>query len=660
MQNQSALTGTVLLEAYWSSRRKDMIDLITPFIHYAVAKITSVGACVDIQKVTNMIRQEFGYTDLPEAVLYKAFSRDKEHFERRNRKYYLKKSLDFQAERFSQRKRECAEKIDSIGQSLFEYLQAHCKRERIISKEQSIELLQSFFSGFALQVGLETLDSEDFSYNYDEANYYIAKYIFEKKKTDENEYSSILDLTKGYFLRAAIYLQVENANIKAASYKDTMIYYDTPVLLQLLGYQSKQETDSANTLHNLLKKQGAKFYYFEQNEREIMSILTAYQYSLIGEQRSSRTLEGLDANGYDFDGVTRLKNTFSSLLESEFGIKLSTVPEYPVTADGFVDVNKIDISETDAIEYVRSHTKHYTEENLKSDVTSAIGIHRIRNGAISKEIERCKAIFVTTNTDFTNAFNSFYRDTIGKDRVMPVITSFDLSAIAWVKGGAISSDIPERQLLTNAYTAMQPAPEIIEKCRQVLGQLEREGSISKEDAILLRADRVTQRELWIEYFPTVESIDSKYIERLQQRQKEKLIGDARSAISNEYELKQKTETLQKKKEAKERAYNYANNKRKSFVGILKTVFVVVFGIIAVACIVGMLRSLSSIPKSIFLIAFAGISVVSIIDTLTSHGRLINKWIEKQGNQYETVVYEKKLNEYLQLLQSITEQATGEK
>lgn len=650
MRNQSALTGTVLLEAFWSSRRKDMIDLITPFVHYAVAKITSVGDCVDTQKVTKIIRQEFGYTDIPEAVLHKVFSRDKEHFERRNRSIYLKSSLDLEAERLSQRKRECVEKIDAIGQSLFEYLHSHCRKERIVSKEQSIELLQKFFSGFALQVGLETLDSESFSYNNDEINYYIAQFIFEKKKTDENEYTSILDLTKGYFLRSAIYLQAENANIKAASYKDTMVYYDTPVLLQLLGYQSKQEADSANTLHGLLKKQGAKFYYFEQNERELMSILTAYQYSLIGEQRSSRTLEGLDARGYDFDGVTRLKNSFPLVLETEFGIKLSAVPEYAVTSNGFVDPSKIDISEADAIEYVRSHTKHYTEENLKSDVTSAIGIHRIRNGAISQEIERCKAIFVTTNTDFTNAFNSFYRDNVGKDRVMPVITSFDLSAIAWVKGGAISSDIPERQLLTNAYTAMQPAPEIIEKCRQVLGQLEREGSISKEDAILLRADRVTQRELWIEYFPTVESIDSKYIERLQQRQKEKLIGDARSAISNEYELKQKEDALQKKKEAKEKAYIYANKKRGSFVRIMKAIAVVLFALIALVCIVGMLRSLSSVPKSIFLFGFAGISVISIYDTLTSRGKVINKWIEKQGNRYETLIYEKKLNEYLQLLQ----------
>ncbi|WP_155812833.1 hypothetical protein [Oribacterium sp. oral taxon 078] len=649
MQNQSALTGTVLLEAFWSSRRKDMIDLITPFIHYAVAQTTSPNENIDIQKVTNIIRHDFGYVDIPESVIAKILSRDKVHFDKKNREYRLTKSLDEQVERFTLRKKECAEKIDRIGESLFEYLKNHCKRTRIISKEQCIAFLQEFFSVFALQVGFDTLEAETISLNHDEINYFIAQYIFEQKRKESIEYTVFLDLTKGYFLRSAIYLQVDNANIKAASYKNTDIYYDTPILLQLLGYQSEQETDSAITLHMLLKKQGAKFFFFEQNEREMLSILTAYQHSLIGEQRSSRTLEGLDSKGYDFDGVTRIKKTFVNTLEEQFGIKLCNTPGYATKEDGCVDLDSIDISEVEAMDYVRGHTRHYTDDNLRSDVTSALAIHRIRNGVVSREIEKCKAIFVTTNVDFTNAFNSFYRENFGGDRVMPVITSFDLSAIAWVKGGEVRADIPERQLLTNSYTAMQPAPEIIEKCRVILGQLENEGKITKEEAVLLRADRVTQRELWIEYFPTVESIDDKYIEKLQQRQKQKLIGDTETEIRRIYRNKAEEDKKQKITDAKEKAHTYASDKKNQFIKTRRIPVVIAFVVIAVLCIIGLFRSLSSTPKSLFLIAFVIVSVLSIIDTLTSRGKFIGRWIDKKANHYETSVYEKKLHEYLQIL-----------
>ena len=41
--------------------------------------------------------------------------------------------------------------------------------------------------------------------------------------------------------------------------------------------------------------------------------------------------------------------------------------------------------------------------------------------------------------------------------------------------------------------------------------------------------------------------------------------------------------------------------------------------------------------------------MSIIDTLTSRSKIIGKWIEKKANFYETRVYEKKLEEYMSLL-----------
>jgi hypothetical protein len=49
-------------------------------------------------------------------------------------------------------------------------LKNHCKRTRIISKEQCIAFLQEFFSVFALQVGVDTLEAETISLNHDEIN----------------------------------------------------------------------------------------------------------------------------------------------------------------------------------------------------------------------------------------------------------------------------------------------------------------------------------------------------------------------------------------------------------------------------------------------------------------------------------------------------------
>ena len=649
MNNKTALTGSVLLEAYWATRKKDMLDLIAPFVQYCIAKTTSVGSAIDISRITNNMRSEFGYIDIPEAVIIKVINRDETHYNKSNSSYYLIKSMDEQVERLIIRRNECLSKINSIGDSLYDYLQMHCRHNKIVSKEQCIDYLQQFFAFFALQLGLDQLEQEPISLKGDEINYYIAQYVFEKKNDNDIEYETILELTKGYLLRSAIYLQVDNPDIIAASYKKTDIYYDTPFLLQLLGFQSEKEAESAKALHNSLKKQGAQFYYFPQNEKEILSILTAYQYSLIGQSRSSKTLEGLDSGKYTFDDVKRIKNTFPTMLNMQYGIAPHDLPDYEITDNGSVDINKVDVSESDAIEYVRQHTKHYTDENLMSDVASALGIHRLRNGVVSQSIERCKALFVTTNRDFTRAFNEFYKENVGGNRVMPVITAFDLSAIAWVKGGSIDSDIPERQLLTNSYLAMQPAPELLDRCRVVLGQLEREGKITAEAAVSLRADRVTQRELWIEYFPQAESIDEDYIEKLQERQRQRLIGDAKIEIAEHYKREYEDDKQTQMQEARLKAKKYAQQERISYIRRLKKILIPVFGVIIVFCIIGLIESLVSTSMSIFLIIFALLSVISIIDTLTAKGKVIGKWIEKKGNYYETRVYEQKVDEYKSLL-----------
>lgn len=60
MNNNQTMISAAMLEAVWQSRKKDMIDLITPFVMYATATLTSPGEKVDIQKVQNYVQHNFG------------------------------------------------------------------------------------------------------------------------------------------------------------------------------------------------------------------------------------------------------------------------------------------------------------------------------------------------------------------------------------------------------------------------------------------------------------------------------------------------------------------------------------------------------------------------------------------------------------------------
>lgn len=94
MKKSTVLTGVVLLESYWALRKKDMIDLISPFILYWVARTTSIHDEVNVLMVSEKVCAEFGYINIPPSVIEKVLSRNKKHFSKIKKKYYLSESLD--------------------------------------------------------------------------------------------------------------------------------------------------------------------------------------------------------------------------------------------------------------------------------------------------------------------------------------------------------------------------------------------------------------------------------------------------------------------------------------------------------------------------------------------------------------------------------------
>ena len=76
MENRQSLVSAAMLEAIWSSRKKDLIDLITPFVLYAVAKQTSPGNSINTKAAQKYVQDNFSYPDLPESIIRSVLSRN--------------------------------------------------------------------------------------------------------------------------------------------------------------------------------------------------------------------------------------------------------------------------------------------------------------------------------------------------------------------------------------------------------------------------------------------------------------------------------------------------------------------------------------------------------------------------------------------------------
>ncbi len=680
MNKNQTMISAAMLEAVWQSRSKDMIDLITPFVMYATAKLTSPGEIINTQEVQKYVQTNYAYPDMPEIIVKKVLARNPYScIQRVNHKFRLVCPIDDEISRMDSRKKECETYLNILGEKLSEYLNDHCKKSSKFSADKAIDCLHSFFSRYGLQVGTDDLASINISPKDYESDYYIARFIFMCKDKHNQEYEYLNDLIKGYFLRLAIYIQPENSNLKSASYSNTTFFYDTPFLLDLLGYCGTERKNNAELLHDMLKRQNGKFGYFPHIKQEIIDILYAYKFSLnpLAISNSYRTLDGLNAQNYNSADVDREITILSSKLESIFGIIEHNVPPYDVKDDGSVDERKI-LDEEKLKQYIRDNTPHYTDDNLENDVKSALAIHRLRGDNISNNIESCGYIFVTNNRDFIKAFNIYYKENIKRRAFQITISDSYLSAITWIKCGLIDK-LPENELLKNAYSALQPMPEIMKKVDEVLQKLKQSGQLTPEQVVVLRASRVFQDQLWSNSFGEVGSINEASVQEAQKKYQEQLIADERER--HEYELMEKDKQYQMKlnqlSEKTERtlkqhalaeeqqrkmqfeknrkaADSYAKEKREKRFFLEKTIFYFIAIFLFISCALGTILSFkmySNIPVSIIFAISTIVSIISIFDTIFARKRNIIKLLEKWANQYETKVRERKLEEYNSLTQT---------
>lgn len=635
MNENQTMISAAMLEAVWQSRKKDMIDLITPFVMYATATLTSPNEEINIPKVQSYVQQKYAYTDIPEAIIRKVLDRKPYSSIRKERhKFYLNSPVDLEVSQMNDRKRECERYLHILGESLSKYLNVHCTKMRNFTEKSAINCLHTYFSRYGLQTGMDELASVSISPRDYETDYYIARFIFECKDAKREEYIYLNSLIKGYFLRLAIYIQPENGNIKSEKYSNTTFFYDTPFLIDLLGYSASEKEKNARLLHDMIKRQNGKFCYFPHIHQELVDILHAYKRSL--NPRASfnryRTLDGLNAKNFNSSDVEREISLLPSKLKNDFGIVEHDVPLYDMKEDGSVDEQKI-LAETELKQHIRNKTLHYTEANLENDIKSALAIHRLRGEYVSNNIEKCRFIFVTNNYDFTNAFNEYYKNKVNNRTFQLIITDSDLSAITWIKCGEINN-LPESELLKNAYCALQPIPEIMEKICEVLQKLKLSGHLTPDQVMALRADRVFQNEIWINTIGENGNITEASVLEAHEKYQKQLLSERE---------KQQSEKNRKA------ADSYASQKRKRWISRRKRLLFFVMFVFIFFGILGVLFSCTRRPSNVLCLILSIIStilgMISVIDTVLSRKRFLIQVLERKANQYETRVRENKLREY---------------
>lgn len=559
IMNRNTITSLAMLYALWQSNRQDLLDLIRPFVLYAVGDTTSVNSEIDITAICNYMEKEFGYKSIQTAVINRVLLREsssrvqKEHryIERKNNQFFLIKTLSQQTNNFAEKRIICKAHSDSVTDALTSFLNEKRVHNRTnYTQPETEKLLLTFFEGQGDAIVLSVDNLRQLKARSNELDFFIAQFILTEYERKSVLFDYLMELVKGYFVTAALYLQAENPNATTASFSDVTFFLDTRLLLAYLGYKTEEENKSVQKMVASLKKNGAKLACFTYNIDEVYNILEAYKLSTVSKSKRSGTftLEYFDANGYSSTHVERYQRTFTRSLNSA-GIRCVTPSDLfsNTTFDGVLDESKI-------AEIILSNRPNYNQTSLSDDLSAINAISRMRKGKRYPYIEKCKAVFVTYNSVLVSAIREYTKESECDFGFPIAITGDDLCVMAWLKDFEQSNDLPQMRLLENVLAAITPSKELMDAYFSHLEDLERQGGIESDEVALLRVDLFAKKELMNLTFGDSENLSSDVINKIRYKMREESLLQGRNEAQKQYER----EKQQRKNDACKRAEDEVN------------------------------------------------------------------------------------------------------
>lgn len=499
--NRNAIIGLSMMYAIWETKRQDLLSVITPFVLYCVGTSTSKGHFIDVDSVCRKMESEFGYKEIQPSVISHVLLRESKKrngreitmAKKKAKSFVLSGNLDSLVASFNSKRTTCKERTEAVSKALANYLNKKEVYKRTNYSEADAETsLLSFFEKQGESVLSSVDDLRQLLRKDNEMDFYIARFILEEKEKQTSLFEHINELIVGYFITTAIYLQPENPDITRASFKDVTFYLDTPILLAVLGYKTASENESAHSMVSSLQKSGAKIACFDYNILEIKNILTAYRQSTFYNSRknSGFTLEAFDEKNYSETNVdleirnfeTRLNNKSISSISFEAALQGTDLET------GLLNDERIQ-------ELVLELNPKYNLGTLPDDLKAVNTVNRLRGGTHVEEIEKCKAVFATTNTLLVFATKQYLKEAAINVGFPVAITSEELCVMAWLKSFERNSELPKMRLLENVLAAISPDRDLLEAYYSILAQMESIGIISEDEASLLRIDLFAKNEL---------------------------------------------------------------------------------------------------------------------------------------------------------------------
>ena len=427
------------------------------------------------------------------------------------------------------KRKEIEERIEAVLSDLSSF--SHTTSKPLTKTEESVQAVMTFLSRFdvaCLSAYLRgtALPAIDNSMAADIV--LMSDYVqhLQGSRTDLLEHFMLL--VKGHMLANA--LMCPDLEDLPHSYEDVTFYLDTPLIVPWLGLESKEEEIATRDLIKIVQSLGGQFSVFAHTLDELENVIDG----------AARQVEEQDAfSTIALEALRRgTKATDLRLQARRVEDKLTAGDIVTEKTPPYIGLHQID---EEAFGHVlESYIGYRIERTRQNDINSVRSVYVMRGDRPARVLEQSRAVLVTNNGRFAQAALEFSRVHSTAREVSPVITDFSLANAAWLKTPVEADELPITQLMAFSYAALRPPNNLWNAYLTEIDRLQAEGSISKDQHVILRSHQLADRELMHLTLGSDDAFRAETVTQTVERVRRRLSHEAREELEEERTQHEKT------------------------------------------------------------------------------------------------------------------------
>jgi hypothetical protein len=426
---------------------RDAIDCLVPFVSIFLQQ--TAGSQVDVSSTQEFLRKTFGF-EIPlyalDQLLIDLSKRGALTYNRRTKIYISAGASDEYTvareelvtdfddisallERFAQARKYYAQpSAGSWGQALIDFLKSSPERQEL----KTIPYKGALVSATTIETSL------------------IGAFIDDLSKRAEGAFQKLLNIFMGVLVEEFI------GSVSSIGQRDDtsklVVFYDTSVLLRLLGCSGRLLRTATEELTRYLQDLGLEIKYLGGNEEELNGIVDA----ILHKKDSGLDIEGETADALSRGEVTitdlrMLQNSVAERLATWSIFRFDKLPS-PTSLSAF-HINEAGFQNF-LLEEARKAGRNYNAPNRTNDASYLGIVMRLRRGMHIRDLLSAGFIFITSNKFLVNCARRYLvrERQLHQQDCPPMLHVGQVATIAWLmKDHKLSPERAGRDLLANCY-----------------------------------------------------------------------------------------------------------------------------------------------------------------------------------------------------------------